>query len=115
VRNEPDIVVVGLPRADAMQRAHEVLLRAIAERPLATPLVGIHLALEHDMRARRHLESDGSAPDQLDAPPGQKAAELQLVEALGLTASSRFSFVLPRLREMSTSKNSNVRSFVRPL
>ena len=39
----------------------------IAERSLAPPLARLDVALEHDVRARRHFEIDGDALHHLDA------------------------------------------------
>ena len=55
-----------LPPRDAGEVEHRVVVGlrieagVIAERPFAAPLARLDVALEHDVRARRHLEIDAS-------------------------------------------------------
>ena len=53
----------------------------ITERPLQTPLGGIDVTLEHDLRLGRHLEIDGLAGDHGHPGAAQPAREHHLVDA----------------------------------
>ena len=57
--------------------------RVIAERPLAATLAGLDVALDHDLRVRRHLEVDRDGLDEVHARAPEEAREQQLVEPLG--------------------------------
>ena len=57
--------------------------RVIAERALPPPLARLDVALEHDVRAGRHLEIDRHGLHELDPAPAQKAGQQQLVEPFG--------------------------------
>ena len=54
----------------------------IPERALAPPLARLDVSFEDDLRARRHLEIDGNAFDEIDALAAQEAGQQQLVETL---------------------------------
>jgi hypothetical protein len=105
---QPEVVVLHRRHADdgreigralaareAREMEHRVVVGlrvqpgVIAERPFASALARLHVAFEHDVRARRHLEIDGDALDQLDAPPREESTEQQLVESLGHRRRSR--------------------------
>ena len=57
-----------------------IIARMVTERPFAAHLVRAHIALEHDFRARRHLEIDRLALHHLDGLVPQEAREHHLVD-----------------------------------
>ena len=52
----------------------------VAERPLGQPLARLDVALQHDLRVRRHLQRHGQAVDHLDPLAAQEAGEQVLVD-----------------------------------
>src|SRR3954471_19355494 len=59
-----------------------VVAGVVSERPLLADLVLLDVALEHDLRPRRHLDADADALDELDPLAAQEARDHELVDVL---------------------------------
>ncbi len=80
-----DRIAAHRDRAEAEDRKRlgvRVVARVVAERALDADVVFRHVALEHDLRVRGHLEVDRLALDELDRLAAEKACEHELVEVL---------------------------------